>query len=62
MTNEQITYYENLLRRDPEMFSMEVVELDEPEYYELMEYFDRNTPCCNDFSCPCGNSNTFRGF
>jgi hypothetical protein len=19
-------------------------------------------PCCNDFSCPCGNSNSFRGF
>lgn len=19
-------------------------------------------PCCNQFSCPCGNSNNFRGF
>ncbi len=21
-----------------------------------------STPCCNQFSCPCGNSNNFRGF
>jgi hypothetical protein len=19
-------------------------------------------PCCNDFACPCGNTNNFRGF
>lgn len=25
------------------------------------DYAYDNTPCCNDFHCPCGNSNNYRG-
>ena len=43
-----------------------VRELLEEEYREEAEDTARDQwdsgPCCNQFSCPCGNSNNFRGF
>jgi FKBP-type peptidyl-prolyl cis-trans isomerase (trigger factor) len=35
-------------------------ELEEEFREEAEESF--GGPCCNDFHCPCGNSNNFRGF
>ena len=41
-------------------------ELLEEEHREEAEDAARDNydegPCCNEFSCPCGNSNNFRGF
>lgn len=44
-----------------------VREILEEEYREEAEELLRDQqyyegPCCNQFSCPCGNTNNFRGF
>jgi hypothetical protein len=45
---------EDALREELEEHFREEAEEEARDYME--------GPCCNDFHCPCGNSNNFRGF
>ena len=46
---------ESVLARYPDLTREEAEE-------QASEELRESEPCCNDFSCPCGNTNTFRGF